>query len=260
MASTWWRMQAACEGHALQWPVHGRPATIAGCDVCGSLWRTQPSDRDVVADWYRHDRYDEDTLRRLHDLAYQAFVADAAWLSTHLTPGDRVLEIGSYVGGFLRYATELGCAAIGVDVGDDSRDFCRRLGYDVHTEDEIDRIAAADQTAFDSVWVLNCFDQLPDPAGALLQARTLVRHGCRLVIRTPDASAVQHAYRLGGDHTLRALRSGLWAVPFLNCFSEAGIASLLRRCGFDVIERRSRISDGGDPSGWFDVVATTRPT
>jgi SAM-dependent methyltransferase len=259
VAATWWRAEASVEDNTLQWPVHARPATVAECcGGCGTIWRADPGLRWAAEEWYRHDRYDHDTLRLLHEHAYSSLLAEAGWLDEHLVPGSAALEIGSYVGGFLRCADERGCDVVGVDVGEDALEFCRSLGLRVAPSHELEHIVDLRAGRFDSVWILNCFDQLPDPTRTLgLAQRALCRRG-HLVIRTPDADAIRRAYVQRGGAMVQALRTGLWGVPFLHCFSRTGLVRMLRRAGFDDVVFRSRTLDDGTDAGWLDVIATRR--
>lgn len=255
-ASRWWHAVARAARMPFQWPVHGRAARLAICPTCGTLWRATPGLRGIVTEWYRRDRYDARTLALFHDAEHESLLADGAWLSRHVAPGARVLEIGSYVGAFLRYAAGRGCDVVGIDVGDSTRRFCRGLGYDVHAPDDVDVAALG---PFDAVWILNCFDQLPDPAAILDDCRAALVPGGLLVIRTPDAAAIHAAYRNGGRDRVRALAGGLWGVPFLHCFTRPALASMLGRAGFADVEFRSRGGTRPGERGWCDVTARRAP-
>ena len=251
-AARWWQTMARAARMPFQWPVHGRPARIATCPGCGTLWRATPGLRRAVTEWYRRDRYEPRTLERFHDAEYESLCADGTWVSSLLEPGSRVLEIGSYVGAFLRYAAERDCEVIGLDVGDDTRRFCRSIGYDVRRPDDVDMAALG---PFDAVWILNCFDQLPDPAQVLDECRAALAPGGLLVIRTPDAAAIHAAYRHGGRDRLRALKAGLWGVPFLFCFTRPALERMLHAAGFREVGFRSRGGPRAGERGWCDVTA-----
>lgn len=251
-AGRWWRVMARAARMPLQWPVHGRAARIATCPGCGTLWRATPGLRRAVTEWYRRDRYDPRTLERFHDAEYESLLTDEAWVASLLVPGSRVLEVGSYVGAFLRYATGRDCEVVGLDVGDDTRRFCEGLGYDVRRPDDVDMASLG---PFDAIWILNCFDQLPDPAQVLADSRAALAPGGLLVIRTPDAAAIHAAYRHGGRDRVRALKAGLWGVPFLFCFTRPALERMLHGAGFRDVGFRSRGGPRPGERGWCDVTA-----
>lgn len=248
VARRWWDAQAAERGVASQPPVHGEPSDVARCCSCGTLWRTRPGLWQGVVERYRSDPYDHDALASLHRWEAASCRREGAWYARQgLGPGHRALEVGCYVGGFLRLATELGARVRGVDVGVDAVRFCRSLGYAV---DEGDVTSVDPGERFDSVWVLNCFDQLPDPLGSLKHIRTLLAPGGRVVIHTPDARAIRRAYLLGGDQVRAALDDQLWGVPFLACYSREALTDLCRRAGLQPVAAPARPT-----GGWQDAVA-----
>jgi SAM-dependent methyltransferase len=102
-----------------------------------------------------------------------------------LPAGARVLEIGSYVGGFLHVAREWEWEPLGVDVGDDVAHFTASHGYPtIHKPlEECD----FDDAQFDGVFIWNTFEQLDDPHATLGEVRRILKVGGPLVIRTPNA-------------------------------------------------------------------------
>src|SRR6266542_3064503 len=87
----------------------------------------------------------------------------------------RVLEVGSYVGGFLAAAHDAGLDAQGIDVGVQVSDFVRAKGLTVHTGTL--QAAQFDAEAFDAVCVWNCFDQIPEPWATVSEIYRLLRTG-----------------------------------------------------------------------------------
>ena len=220
-------------------------ADVEGCRECGSLFRSPGEVADVVGR-YRDDEYGGAVLERLHGAETKACVRDRDWLATHgLRRGARILEVGSYVGGLLAVADLCGCAAIGVDVGRETSAFTRALGFDVVTG-ELDAHRFPSQS-FDAVFVLNCFEQLPDPGRTLHELRRVLRDDGSLMIRTPDADFVRAAHTA----SIRAVagRTGVLGVPFVRCLSSRALDAMLRACHFQPVASR------GVGGPWVQVAA-----
>ncbi|PYQ26044.1 MAG: hypothetical protein DMF56_25705 [Acidobacteria bacterium] len=159
--------------------VLGTPAAVMRCSRCGILIRDAAPDEDV----FRHDQYGADVLERLHETHVRAFRAKAIDYRPLLPSGARVIEVGSYVGGFLSVAEEWGWRAIGTDIGCDVVRFCRRRGLDARCLELRDCALEVD-----AVFIWNCFEQLASPHEMLTNARRLLHDSGLLVIRVPDAA------------------------------------------------------------------------
>ena len=156
----------------------GTPANILQCETCGILVRDDAPDEDA----FRDDRYEAVVLGSLHAVHVAAFREKKA----PLRAGARVVEIGSYVGGFLAAARQWGWNAVGVDIGRDPSRFTRTLGFDVRSI-PIEE-CGFNRESFDGVFIWNCFEQLPNPRVALAEAHRILRRFGILVIRVPDAA------------------------------------------------------------------------
>lgn len=235
--------KAHAAGHKLMF---AEAADVYACRTCRSLFR-DPADvpSDVTAR-YRDDEYGDRQLVRLHELSRAAHLADRAFLAAHgLEPGNRILEVGSYAGGLLAAAAALGCDAAGVDVGREVSAFARSLGYEVVTSEL--ETGMFRPGSFDAVFILNCFEQIPDPVAALRESRRLVRPGGAIVLRTPDAAFVRGAHQPACQARARA--TGVLGVPFARCLSVRAVCSWLRGACFEPVAVRA----GGRP--WMDVAA-----
>jgi SAM-dependent methyltransferase len=131
------------------------------------------------------DRYEDGELELLHQTHAAAFRAKAADYRPLLPASARVVEVGSYAGGFLAAAAEWGWSAVGTDIGNDTARFCRRLGFDARClrVEECGFVAGS----FDAMFVWNCFEQLPDADDLLAEAERVLRDDALLVLRVPDA-------------------------------------------------------------------------
>ncbi len=85
--------------------MHSTPVSVYRCDGCRSIFRDPAAVPCDLEARYRHDAYPERELERLRTCEVAAFAEDGDWWRAHvLVRGSRVLEIGSYVGGFLTLA------------------------------------------------------------------------------------------------------------------------------------------------------------
>ncbi len=212
-------------------------AAIHECGACGVLVRADPKRTPAR---FACDQYDDRTLRMLHELHVATFVGKRE-IRDLLPPGSRVLEIGSYVGGFLEAARRWGWKATGVDIGRDTARFTRDKGYDVTTE-RFERCAFDDES-FDGVFIWNCFEQLTNPDEVLGIVRRIAKPEAPLVICVPDAAVYRDAARAfaAGEPRLEAspivqqlAYNNLLGFPHHFGYSEASLTSLLEPWRFAV--------------------------
>jgi SAM-dependent methyltransferase len=234
--------RTAAWGHRL---TQSDAADVYRCRGCGSLFRPPELVAEVL-DRYRHDTYGSAELARLHGAETATCLRERGWLAAHgLRRGAHILEVGSYVGGLLAVAARAGCAATGVDVGRETSEFTRMLGFDVRTgELDTHRFPTG---AFDAVFVRNCFEQLPDPAATLTELRRVLRDDGSLVIRTPDADFVRIAHTPPAREV--AGRTGVLGVPFVRCWSARALDAVLHAGHFQPVASR------GVGGPWMDVAA-----
>jgi SAM-dependent methyltransferase len=199
----------------------GTPADILRCDACDILVRDEAPDEDA----FRDDRYERAELESLHAVHAAAFREKEADYRALLRSGARVVEVGSYVGGFLTAARQWGWDVIGVDIGRDTSRFSRALGFDV-------RAVPLEQGGFereslDAVFIWNCFEQLAAPRGALAVARRLLRRSGVLVLRVPDARFYAQCRSLAP-----LACNGLLGWPHRFGFDAAALCRLAAEVGF----------------------------
>jgi SAM-dependent methyltransferase len=160
---------------------HGFPAEIAICRDCGILVR-----RETEMPHFESEHYENFTMERLLRAHIRAYRHKARIYRPLLVAGSRVLEVGSYVGGFLHVAAEWGWNAVGVDIGRDTTRFARTHGYAVR-EGPLEHCRFASHS-FDGVFIWNTFEQIEDPKRLLAEVRRILRPGGVLFVRTPNAS------------------------------------------------------------------------
>jgi SAM-dependent methyltransferase len=209
----------------------GHPAAILRCDDCGVLIREGVPDEEL----FTNDRYDERELSLLHRIHAAAFLAKEDDYRALLPPAARVVEVGSYAGGFLAAARQWGWSAIGTDIGAQTSRFCRTLGFDVRRM-HLDECAFEDNS-LEGVFVWNCFEQLSDGASLIEESQRILRTGGLLVIRVPDAERYldwERAWRLAHDEVaLAALAyNGILGWPHRFGYGETTLRSLVERRAF----------------------------
>jgi len=159
--------------------VHSTPAEIRVCAECGLFVR------DDDGRGFENDRYAPYVMEQMLRSYIDAFRQKERIVRPLLHDGARVLEIGSYVGGFLHVATEWTWDATGIDIGDDTAHFAAAHGY--HTLRTPLLESAFDEGSFDGVFIWNCFEQLERPHDVVEEVRRITRDGGAVVIRIPSA-------------------------------------------------------------------------
>ncbi len=205
--------------------VLGTPSAILRCMRCGLLIRDAVPGEEV----FRDDRYGDDVLEGLHDAHALAFREKEIDYRSLLPPRARVVEVGSYVGGFLSVAAEWGWSAIGTDIGHDAVRFCRGLGLDARCL-QLHECELEDES-FDAVFVWNCFEQIADARILLAETHRLLRAGGLLAIRIPDAGFYMQHRQDGSALAVLAYNSLLgWPHRFgYDCLT---LRRLVERHGF----------------------------
>jgi len=261
------RVHAADPGQEPLKLMHGRGTPVEGCGRCGTLWRAQPDLWRSVVRSYEEDRYEPALLAGLQERELSMLERDSPWLAAHGVCGGALLvEVACYVGGFLSFARDRGACVVGIDLNPQMVAWCREQGLDAR----IGTVGTAGlpTRSFDGVWILNCFDQLPDPHSVLKASARLLRPGGRLVVRTPNASFVRAACAEDADPGLvsEAKRQVLWGMPYLCCYTASALAELMRGHRFCLTTVRPWPSDGGVRIGsrvgpaWFYLVARAPQT
>lgn len=163
----------------------GFVTNVVACVACGLLFRDPRPPPEAIARSYARDAYEPARLEAL--LAGQrAFFREkvrvlARWMPP---PGARVLELGSFIGGFLDVTRDAGWDARGVDPGEEVVAYCRARGLRVLRGTVVDLAEPAG--SFDLIAIWNTFDQLPEPGPALAAVARLLRSGGTLVLRVPN--------------------------------------------------------------------------
>ena len=213
------------------------PFRLVECERCGLVYRN-PIERAYELDSiYADATPSRDLLQGLHDTQLPAYRAQARRLWRVLGRRGAGLELGSYVGGFLAAAREVGLHFEGVDINAEVNAFTRSLGFTVHDGD----LESLDvRSPVDAVAIWNTFDQLPDPRAAANAAWRLLRPGGVFVVRVPNGELYASLRRVmarpltGPLARLALAHNNLLTFPYRYGFTIRSLTRLLERIGFRV--------------------------
>ncbi len=215
---------------------------IGACRGCGLIYRHPRPTAESVTGTYSQDRYGREHLRSEFTLLRQWALSKIPSLASRLhvrperTP--RVIEVGSFVGGFLAAGHAQGWDMLGVDPGQEVTAFCREQGLHVFCGTLVE--APVPPQTVDAVTIWNTFDQLPHPDATLASARSMLHPRGILVIRVPNGACfhrmVSWQKRLPGplkDWLSTALAwNNLLGFPYLYGYTVRTLDELLSRYGF----------------------------
>lgn len=217
------------------------PRAIVGCRSCGLVFRHPRRSPSAVEHDYAVDSYGAERLRGLFAAQVQAYDEKLATLRALIRTrrAPFVLEVGSFVGGFLTAAGSAGWEVLGVDPGEEVVAFCRERGLPVE-RGTIEDLSIA-PGSLDAVAVWNTFDQIAAPGPTLACAARFLRPDGLLALRVPNGRYFSDAMaRLALDselvrrYRLRVLAwNNLIGFPYLHGYSVATLDRLVARFGFE---------------------------
>ena len=162
----------------------------------------------------------------------------ASLIQTQSGGAPRVVEVGSFVGGFLAAGQDQGWGMVGVDPGKEVTTFCREQGLNVFCGTLIE--ASVPAGTVDAVAIWNTFDQLPNPDSTLAAARQMLHEQGILVLRIPNGSCFRRMvswHKRLAEPLKRWLATALaWnnllEFPYLYGYTLRTLDELLSRHGF----------------------------
>jgi SAM-dependent methyltransferase len=219
------------------------PTDIVACVDCGLLLRNPRLSPGEIERLYAQDRYGPQRLSELQEAQLKLYRPKARFLKHGLAPGSRVVEVGSFVGGFLRAGQEQGWRMLGVDPGEEVDQFCREQGLPVF-KGTLEQ-APIPENSVDALVIWNTFDQIPDPHPLLVQARRIVKPGGLLAVRVPNGACfrtcagwihrLRHSSLLGRGLLGPLLAAMAWnnllAFPYLYGYTLPSLSRLMARYG-----------------------------
>ena len=223
------------------------PADLLACPGCGLLLRWPRPPKAELRRIYERDEYAPERLEEMVVSQRWLYRRKIPLLSVLLGQPERVLEIGSFVGGFLEAAREAGWYAVGLDPGRQLAQDCRRRGLRV-IEGTFEDLAARDELfAVDCLAIWNTFDQLADPSTTLALAAATVRPGGILAIRVPHGLCFERmlqSWRSAADTAERQLWeaclawNNLFSFPYLFGHTLESLRRLIAPYGFEPVSVR----------------------
>lgn len=224
-----WRSRAALEERASF--THDYPTRLLTCRRCGLLFRSPRPRADSVLHAYRQERYTAERLPQMIVSQRELFRPKARALARVLGAGGRVLEVGSFVGGFLRAAREIGLDACGIDPSEQLSMLCRRSGLRVACS-TLETVAESESSPpFDAIAIWNTFDQFPRPREALAAALRVLRPGGLLALRVPHGTCFRRLIARDRPPLRELAWNNLLAFPYLHGYGFASLDRLAREFG-----------------------------
>ena len=214
------------------------PVAIVACRRCGHVYRAARPRSAEAVETYADDAYGAARLAALFASQLEQFRAKIPRLRALLDAEvPRIVEIGSFVGGFLAAAREQGWPALGIDPGEEVGRFCRSKNLSVETTTA--PAAAIAAGSIDCVAIWNTFDQLPDPRPTLAAAVRWLRPGGLLVVRVPNGAAFRAAARAAaalpaaarGPLLAAMAWNNLLTFPYLQGYTIASLDRLIGETG-----------------------------
>lgn len=211
------------------------PLQLAQCTHCGTVFRNPRERPDELVETYEEEAPSQESLASLFGQQHDFYRPRVARLTKLAGGPGEVLEVGSYVGGFLRAASGAGWRARGIDANEYATAFARAHGCDA----EVSALHQFTTTQrFHAITLWNCLDQLPDPHDALARVTEMLRPRGLLALRVPNGACYA---RLRGDGAAtRGMLAwnNLASFPYRHGFTPASLSRLLHEHGFEVIELR----------------------
>ncbi len=188
---------------------HNYETYIVACRDCELLCRNPHPPAEAVTKAYAGDRYEESYLQAEFESQLAWARAKIPLVARHLADyrSLRMIEVGSFVGGFLAAARENGWNITGIDPGDAVVRFCRDRGLPV-LQGMLEE-SSQPSNVLDAVVIWNTFDQLPDPRPLLLTIGQLLKPDGLLVIRVPHGNCYRSAMEFTRTH--RWIRKPIYA-------------------------------------------------
>lgn len=179
---------------------HNYETFIVACRACGLLCRNPHPPAEAIIEAYADDHYEQDHLQGEFSSQLTWARAKIPIVAAHLAASrsPRMIEVGSFVGGFLEAARERGWDITGVDPGEAVVRFCRGRDLPVFKGTLEESFHSSDEV--DAVFIWNTFDQLPDPRPLLATIARLLKPGGLLVIRIPHGDCYRFAMEFAEAH------------------------------------------------------------
>lgn len=142
-------------------------------------------------------------------------------------PGAKLLDCGAATGFLMEAAAEMGYAPYGVELSEfGAESIAAKFGRDHVQQGQLENASfpGAPEGSFDVVTMCDFIEHVRDPVSVLAKARSLLSHGGRLVVTTPN--------RAGISRTLMGKKWSQYKLEHLYYFGPGNITLLLEKSGF----------------------------
>lgn len=140
-----------------------------------------------------------------------------------IASSDRVLEVGSGAGAFLRRLKK-NCqtSPIGLEMNQGAATEARSRGCEVITE-SVEEHAKENQNRYDVICMFQVLEHIPNPGEVLQSCVTMLRSGGRLILAVPDngeRNPESLFVRRSGVLNMPPHHAGLWDARSLSCLAQ----------------------------------------
>lgn len=207
---------------------HGQPLRIVVCPRCGLVFQNPRPSAEQLNLFYTHDYYRDRSRRKHGTRADEKLVhkqLQRAWLARELgSIVDRdVVDVGSGYGQWLRLFSDAN-RVLGIESSEQAIAHARDW-YGIETRNAEFLSSELEPRSCDLVTGLAIIEHFLDPLEALVAANRILRPGGHLYLQTPDIFGL----------VLRAGTPKYFKIVHTYYFSQATLASLLRKAGFEVV-------------------------
>jgi len=207
------------------------------CSRCGleCVERKPPESLDVLVDWYNLDSSIEYMERNWHNETF--FELRISMLRKIFeesgmpfpSRGDRVFEIGCAEGHVLKYLSEQGAEAEGIETAQKLVDYCRqKSGLNV-TRSTI-RGFEPPEEKFTHLFSYHVLEHLEKPSELFVKARKMLRSGGFLFIEVPTTDLTKHSLTEQLDET-----HGYGNMGHLHYFQPETLSQYFPKYGFELL-------------------------
>jgi 2-polyprenyl-3-methyl-5-hydroxy-6-metoxy-1,4-benzoquinol methylase len=245
-----------CGSNDTRW-IPGLEGKVWVCAFCGVVCRQTGEDEQayrngIVKHYSGKDPDKEVALSR--EVLYGKFLDRAR---TYVNSGGKLLDVGCGNGKFLDMARSRGWETKGIETAPELVEKARRE-YHLEVDHAWFEQADLQDESFDVITMWNCLDAMTDPAGALQRAKSALKIGGILFVRTPNAKYHKDMYML-----LRSLRSIKMeaVIPRQSylfhrfTFLPRTVKYMMKENGFTDVEIRNSRTTSGDPYKVSESVA-----
>jgi len=213
---------------------------VIDCIACGFKHVNPLPDREELERIYPKEYYASENPdwieKTLREIDYWNLVYDDRFevLEHLIAPGHlRILDVGSFLGLFLKRAKERGWTELGIEPSEQGVRFAAEHGV-LTWKGFYEDFSNAELGMFGAVNLSLTLEHVIDPAAILRKTYEILRPGGIVCIEVPNEfSPLQDAVR-------KAMQKPVyWPAPphHINYFDFQSLSDLLERCGFSVVHR-----------------------